>query len=96
MKSILPDKKKLLNKMPHIGYNDEVTGFNQAIFECEAALKQAVDEVGDEDELTIVMWEVIKESSIAKELNGRVDLYPLAKALSQHIRGCFYKEVDTK
>lgn len=33
------------------------------------------------DKITIALWDCMKNSSIVKVMNGRIDLYPLADAL---------------
>jgi len=101
-KSILPKKdKQSINPNDWDTYEAMAEGYNQAISDCEQALKKAVDEVCDEKRLANIM--IIQKNN--KYVQGdeyekqqivgeyKQFIYDSVKTIAQHIRGCFYKEV---
>jgi len=102
MKSILPEKRDYNKPIGLLGAGAgkrevRVMGHNQAIDLCEQALKKAVDEACDEGKIESIMllnrmpqddsgYIVLTKAGYEKHLSE------LSTALSQHIRGCFYKQ----
>ena len=96
MKSILPEKPKVEQHYDD-GDNGVNTGERIMHDKCEQALKQAVDEACDEEKLEAIVGDIIK-SWVMNKNDETIDKISeeTAKALSQHIRGCFYKESDKR
>lgn len=65
-----PEKKRLLNKMPYLGYNDEVTGFNECHDLCKLVVLK--DYVKRETYLKFLKDSCEEEDYIRKAVKGLI------------------------